>query len=113
MSRLPKSWTILGEEWEIIESDNIPCPTDPAGLCRPAKKVIYVKKTQPHEEKMSTLLHELFHALFSELSFENTSLTDDMEELIVDHIARFVTKCFRLKIKRQVKHKTVYVADTV
>jgi len=86
-----KSITIKGQKYKIIFSD---LPSGTAGECDKAKKVITIDKSmEGHRDVYSTLLHEMIHAVFNEVSLDQ-ALSDEMEELIADNIANAVYEEF-------------------
>ena len=84
--------TIKGENWIIRENDKL----DSSGLCTFKTKTIEIQGTMSDKDKRIALYHELFHALFAELSLENTSLSECVEEIVVDQIAIFIDKTFNI-----------------
>lgn len=96
--KLPKRKKILGSIWKIkyqkqIEYNGVYV----AGLCIYTEKTILVTIDQDSAETRRTLYHELGHALLFELGMRQTSLTPDIEELIVEGFSRFLEQHFRLK----------------
>lgn len=83
---------IKGEPWIIRENDTL----DSSGLCTFKTRTIEIQGTMSDKDKRIALYHELFHALFGELSLENTELSSDVEEIIVDQIAIFIDKIFNI-----------------
>lgn len=69
------------------------------GLCSPKDKTIHIDAKLQGDEKVETMLHELFHAALYETS-ANQPLGHDLEEVIVDVLARVVAKNFELKKKK-------------
>lgn len=70
-----------------------------AGNCNAAKKTIKICKDQPKDEYLHTFLHECFHALFHRVSI-NQALSDDLNEVISDSAATWITETFDLKLKK-------------
>lgn len=60
----PKKLTIGDWEWRVvwkrrIIDEGVPC----LGLCDSSTRTIYIKLGQSPEERLSTLLHEVLHAI--------------------------------------------------
>jgi len=69
---------------------------DLAGLCEPNRRVIYINTDfEPIEE---TLLHELFHAEFSESGLHQTNVWNhDLEELVVEMLSKAMAHLYNLR----------------
>lgn len=62
------------------------------GYCNGRDKVIVIDKdvTKNHKDFYETILHEMSHAVFEESSLRQTSIDPDLEEIIVDQIAKAI-----------------------
>lgn len=65
------------------------------GRCSSKDKTIQIDPKLQGDERLETLLHELFHAALYETS-ANQPLSHDLEEVVVDVLARVVIRNFRL-----------------
>ena len=68
-----------------------------AGLCD------YKSKTLYHDGDLSTILHEIGHAIFQEHSF-NQSIGIQLEEVIVDTIAKVLDENFNIRMRKKPKN---------
>lgn len=59
--RYPKFITLGKSEWEIKFVKKL--GRNLVGLCEPNEKIIYIKTKQSKKEILSTLIHELLHAM--------------------------------------------------
>jgi Zn-dependent peptidase ImmA (M78 family) len=78
---------------DIKEKFDVECVV---GYCFSDKKEIYVEKNLNKENKIKTLLHELFHALMHEISLDQV-ISSDNEQLIVDNFANATYEIFNNK----------------
>ncbi len=87
---------ILGEKVKIIESD-LQGALLGAYLYR--ERVIQIEKKEIHTpDKMSTLIHEMVHAVFAR-SGVTQAISNELEEIICENIATMITENFDLKFK--------------
>lgn len=61
---------ILGEKYTVKEVDLIDYDAGTFGQIDHIKNVIEIKKDIPAEKKKVTLLHEILHAIFQQLGFD-------------------------------------------
>lgn len=92
---------ILGEKWTIktqkeVKGDNNDIVM---GTCDKAIRTIYIDSDLDIESHNITFFHELCHAVLSESCLNETSLHEDIEEIIVEQIAKFLVKNFNIKPK--------------
>lgn len=91
-----QKWTVkLVASAELVNDEG----EEDAGSCLPDKKLILINKNQPKEEYLHTFLHECFHALFHRVSI-NQALSYDLNEVISDCAATWVTETFDIKLKK-------------
>ncbi len=69
------------------------------GLCLGDKKEIYIKDQESDEYLNHVMLHEICHAILHESGMGETSLPIDLEEIIVDQIAKTLVNCFSFQPK--------------
>jgi Zn-dependent peptidase ImmA (M78 family) len=100
--KIPTSFKIKGKKWRICHKWNLldDDGTHVDGLCCVKKRIVYLDRSLVKEDKQSTLLHELFHALIYEIGLHQTSLTLDVEELIVENLSLFMLETFNIRLKR-------------
>lgn len=80
----------------IIEKDLV--RSGIIGNCDKLKKVIMLDDSLKGDDYWSTLLHEIFHAVFHELSFIQ-AISPDLEEVVIDNLANAVVKNYKLTRK--------------
>lgn len=100
--KLPRSIDVYGKKWSIKYRWN---PKDDdgnhaLGLCVYDSREIIIDQGSKKEERLPIFLHELFHAIIYELKLRQTSLTSDVEEIIVDNFAEYLNENFCIKIKK-------------
>lgn len=91
---------ILGNTWKIKihKVDIVYEGRVVEGLCVSSDKIIHIRERDPLST-IETLFHELGHALLNELGLNQTRLSQDVEEIIVEGYSRFLAKHFNVKFK--------------
>jgi len=69
------------------------------GICKSEEKIIQINETDNIKLFVQTLLHELCHAVFSESAIHETSVHEDVEEIIVEQISKAIVANFKIKPK--------------
>ncbi len=84
---------IFGEKWKVYHGE-----LDPrhAGLCEYQKMKLTVSKEIPIGSRLflETLLHEVFHASFERCSYKQSGLPHELEEVMIDQLAKILTENF-------------------
>lgn len=102
--KIPKYIVIKGEVWSIkvTNLDHIQTYDDKGisvghavGLCESSTKTLFFHKGLDSKLLKSTFLHELGHAIFTGVGFNQTSLSSDFEELIVENFANVFCKILK------------------
>ena len=95
--KIPETVFIYGVPYEVILTDD-PIMLDGDELealcCRDAEvKVILIsnKICKTKEKKLSALLHEMGHGIFAEGSLCQSSISNDLEEIICDQFGTVMT----------------------
>lgn len=70
-----------------------------SGVVNTNTHIISINGAEDDEYFIYVLLHEINHAILYESGFSDTGLPLDLEEIIVDQIAKVMTKCFNIKPK--------------
>ena len=85
---IPKTLSVLGTSY-IVSVEDL-SKMEIAGYCDYSLKRIVICKTlkNNYEGYMTTVLHELFHAVFQEAGINQTSIGSDVEEIIVEQMSR-------------------------
>lgn len=99
--KLPKHLYVFGEKYTLKQIEGLSAHGI-AGQCHKVNKTIIVDSKLKGAELQETILHELFHAVVSEVSIDQT-LSHELEEVIVDTFAKAVCKNFNIRSKPQKK----------
>jgi Zn-dependent peptidase ImmA (M78 family) len=89
--KIPNSLHVKGRKysvrykWNLRDDNGHPCD----GLCDREKKIIYLDHSLKGDKKDRAFVHELLHALFTELNISGTILNEDNEEHIVANLEEF------------------------
>lgn len=97
--KIPDSVEVFGKKVpvKLEEIDN-----NFGGFFYPYEWKIIVNKNIPHEEYFRVLLHESFHAVFTRTAIDQ-SVPYEVEQIIVENMARFIVENFELKPKKKAK----------
>lgn len=89
---------VYGTKYKIQLSE---LGNDTAGLHHSPANIIEINsRIEDREYATETLLHELFHAIFLQSSIDQTEISPEVEQIIVNQIAKFVAKKFDIKLKK-------------
>jgi hypothetical protein len=92
---IPRYLKIMGYHWRVALAR---LPEGELGSTQPLKRLIQIEKSLSEDLRWETFLHEFCHAVLDEIGFENTSLDDDIEELIVGNIGPQIFRTIILPI---------------
>lgn len=100
ISNIPRSMIILGNKWKIQlhKKDIVYEGKTVEGLCSKADRTIQIR-VRDATTTYETFFHELGHAMMYELSLDQTKLSSDLEEIIVDAYSRLLVKHFKINFK--------------
>lgn len=103
--RIPKTFQVKGKTWSVKyefklnDPEHGPC----VGLCDPDKRIIYIDRLLPPDEKAKTFLHELGHAILFESHLnESGGVEGFVEEVIVSAYADAFYELFDIKMRKEV-----------
>lgn len=91
--KLPKSFVIKGERWDVRISDEL-ADKDWAAQSDPSNREIKIHSDVSARDLKQTLLHEFFHACIKEL---HVVLEAGVEEVIVDGMAKCLIESFHVR----------------
>lgn len=95
---------IFGEKWPMFVSDKV--DDSICGYCDLDKKKIVINESLPTQDIfLDTLYHELLHSLFHRMSYRQSGMPHEMEEIMVDQIAKCLTENFKVIQKIYAKEK--------
>jgi hypothetical protein len=107
--KIHKRVKVLGETYKImfikdlVDKDGKICD----GLTTFDPKIIHIMKDLNDEDTMETLFHEINHAILFESGVVQGNLSDDLEEVIVQQIAKCYNSIFDLSFKKRKRIKKV------
>ena len=89
---------LFGQRWKVYHAKLHP---EYAGHCYYDKHIIEINDEIPASTLLfqETLIHELLHALFHRMSYRQSGLSHDLEEVMIDQLAKAFTENFRLQKK--------------
>ena len=92
---------VLGTKYKIQIVKGLKCDEGQSvhGWCDESKKCISIDAGEMGDVFTGTLLHEIGHAVFNESAINQTSIHDDLKEIMVEQIAKVINQAFSLKIK--------------
>lgn len=92
---------VLGQMYPIKVVKNLKCENNHPvhGWCDESEKTISIDSEEMGDSFDSTLIHEIGHAVFNESAIDQTSVPDDVKEIMVEQFAKVITKAFSLKPK--------------
>lgn len=89
---------LFGQNWKVYH-----VKLDPqfAGHCYYDERTIHINEEIPVNSPFFqvTLIHEMLHALFHRLSYRQSNLSHDLEEVMIDQLATAITENFKLQKK--------------
>jgi hypothetical protein len=94
---------ILGAKYSVIMTDLT--NSNAMGECYKAQKIIKIHDKLEGEELLSTMIHEVIHAMFYESGLNQTSVNGDIEEIIAEQGSRVITSFFKKMLKKKKKKK--------
>lgn len=92
----PKSFNIFGQRIKIkyiIPPDG----SDWMGLFVAAENLIIIDNRLKGDDLKSTLLHEFVHAVINLSGVNQTSLSNDVEEILCEQMSKAIIKNFKLQ----------------
>jgi hypothetical protein len=92
--KIPTTVKVLGETWRVKRVPGL-IEKGYYGLASFKNRQIQLDKSLKGEELLQTFLHELGHAIFSEVGIHLTSVNHDIEEIIVDNFGKVLAKIIR------------------
>lgn len=99
--KIPKKINIFGMMHKVTVMPNLAVYGQRvSGLFLPSSHQIFIEADQEKEEMLHTFLHECGHAILDRISVGQTGLSTELEEIIVDSFARFITENFHLRPKK-------------
>lgn len=80
----------MGMSVPIIEADLTSLGLD--GYFDPEQKAIFIHKE--HKNKFIVLCHEIMHGVFHRVGIDQTSISRDLQEILAESIANFLSEEF-------------------
>lgn len=85
--KIPKTVKILGLNWKVIESKAIAEHNNLFGATHNRREIIYIDPDTSDQRKEETFIHEITHALFSNMGLSERFRKENLEEEIVTTIS--------------------------
>lgn len=106
--RIPRQVSICGRIWKVrrIKDLELNPGESSAGVMDPETREIHLDAALKDEEVVAVFLHEFNHAILSEVGMGSTDLSETLEELIVENIARQYANTFSMSLKTPKKSKS-------
>ncbi len=90
----------MGQIYQIKQTKDLKTDAgDAAGSCDGNAYLIEMDEDLDEPLYTHTLLHELTHAVFNEGGLDQTSISDDIQEVIAEQIARALIANFNIQPK--------------
>lgn len=100
MKKLPHSLSICGKIWLVKSEPDLKDDGEPLrGLTTCEDRVIRIDSLMNWRDQWVTFLHELNHAIIFELGGHTAALSDDLEEILVEGIARQYAEIFVMRTR--------------
>lgn len=82
---------IFGQKWQVVNGKLSP---HDAGLCEYGKLKITINQDIPEGSDLwiESLIHELLHSIFERCSYKQSGLPHELEEVMIDQIAKIFTE---------------------
>lgn len=77
-----KEVDVLGKTYKVTVIRDMASVDDALGKCKPEHCAIWIAKDQNEQQVRDTLLHEILHAVYSEMGIEE-DVKEEQEETIV------------------------------
>ena len=89
---------LFGQRWKVF---HIKLDPQYAGHCYYETNEIHISEDIPMSTTLfqETLIHEMLHALFHRMSYKQSGLSHDLEEVMIDQLATAFTENFRITKK--------------
>lgn len=97
---IPKKLKVFGKEIKVTDDEDL-IREGALGMLEIDKSLIRLDRTLEGDAKWQTLLHELFHVVFSRVGLTQTRVDLDLEEIIVESLSTAVVENFNLTIKNK------------
>lgn len=95
MAIRPRRLLVFGKEIKVIYKKLKNC----VGLTN--FKTIYIKTRLSDSLRTETILHELFHCVIDRTGIGQSNLSSEVEEILVDNLAKVVNENFELIVKEK------------
>lgn len=100
---------VFGKKVSIHLGGEVPDKVrDLAGLYMPKENQIWINSNQDQNEKLETLIHEVFEAVWDRCSLTQTSLNEAAKDILIDVFSKAVKELFlEQKIHKFLEKKSV------
>lgn len=99
----PKNIDIFGKKIPVVFKKDLKDDdgTKACGLYCFENDIIYLDSDLPKKLMIESLYHECFHALMERIGLNQTSISEDVKEIICESFAKFVDENFEPRKKRK------------
>jgi len=97
---MKKTLKIMGQKWSIEIVDNLIDIGECDGTTIKDGKKILLDKSLKGNELKQVLLHEFFHAVWVESGLDQTTISKDLEEIIVEQMSQALLNSFNVSFRK-------------
>lgn len=97
--KIIKNLDVLGKKIKVVFRDMT--EENVCGHYIYSSNLIEINNMLTKETQEITLIHELIHAVFFRAGVLNTKVSEDIEEIICDQVAKVITENFKLTKNKQ------------
>ena len=100
--KIPETIPVFGQDVKIKLMTDFPNKQELMGLFDPRDLTIHlnIENHNSKAEIMHTLIHEIVHAVCFRVGLKQTSLPQDLEELMAENISTQLTEIFDIRFKK-------------
>ena len=97
---IPRSFKLFGHKYKVKKIKKLVHPDGEvvAGYINKQKRIVYINSSLDKETQLISFFHEMFHAVFGEVSLDQ-AISNELEEIVVDSHAKAVVEFFKDRIK--------------
>lgn len=91
---------IFGHKIKLIKQKGLLDKTNNRGVYVPEHQIIVVDPELKGNELMSTIIHEIVHAVFYRTGIDQAKIQDGVEEIICENVSIAMVENFHLRLKK-------------
>ena len=99
--KIPKTITVYGKKYKIKRMKNMKDEkgNDLLGLHESDKALISIDSELKGEQLIKVFMHELGHAVQDRVGVDQCEISSDLQEIIVESMATFLSETFHFRLK--------------